>query len=733
MPFLDVLAAGILKHLGERPETLSRVTVLLPTRRACRALGEAFLRASDGKPLLLPRMTPLGDIDEDELGFGSLGGGLDGDYRLDLDPAIPGLKRQMLLARLILSRKDRATSPEQAVRLAQELANLLDQVHTERLTFDALAGLVDGDNLSEYWQKTLEFLTILTDHWPTILADEGALDPARRRNNLLEAQAAAWAKRPPEGPVIAAGSTGSIPATADLLKTIANLPHGILVLPGLDREAADAVWQNLAPSHPQYGMAHLLDHLGVDRHQVRDWPDLVISPGASARRELMNLALRPAETTGAAPDFTIPAESTDGIIRIDAANPQEEAKSIALIMRHTLETPERTAALVTPDRALARRVAEELLRWDIRVDDSAGRPLSETPPGTFIRLSARMVADGLAPVPLLATLKHPLAAAGRTPGAFRAWVRGLERLILHGPRPAAGIAGLRGAIAVERNKARDRKHSERIAELEALGPDLDALGLILQPFCDLMGGPNVALGDILRAHTACIEGLAATATSDGGDHLWRGEDGEAAAAFIAELADTADVLSDGIEPRHYAALIDTLMASRMVRPRYGQHARLHIWGNLEARLQSADVMILGGLNEATWPPEAKPSPWMSRPMSRDFGLPLPERRVGLSAHDFAQAAAAPNVVLTRADRVGGTPTVPSRWLQRLDNMLRSAGLEHSLIPEDNWVGWADGLDQPQGPPVAVAAPRPCPPVAARPRTLPVTRIRTLVRDRKSVV
>ena len=732
MAFLEVLADGILKHLGQRPEDLSKITLLLPTRRACRSLGEAFLRASDGKPLILPKMTPLGDIDEDELSFGDMGGGLEGDYQFDLDPAIPGLKRQLLLARLILSRKDMAASPEQAVRLAQELAGLLDQVHTERLTFDNLAGLVEGDNLSDYWQQTLEFLTILTDNWPAILAEEGAIDPALRRNKLLAAQAAAWATNPPEGPVIAAGSTGSIPATADLLKVIADLPNGILVLPGLDLDAPEEIWQNLGPSHPQYGMAHLLSHLEVSRDQVSPWPQDGVVDVGSDRRSLMSLALRPAETTGSALGQIIAPKSTDGIVRIDAANPQEEAKSIALIMRRTLETPGRTAALVTPDRPLARRVAEELLRWDVKVDDSAGQPLFETPPGTFIRLSARMIADGLAPVSLLAALKHPLAAAGKTPGAFRAWVRGLERLLLHGPKPGAGIAGLRRAIIVERNKAEERKQHDRVKGLIALGPELDGLELILQPFCELMAEPSVGLGDLLKAHTACMEGLAATThdgqSTSGAERLWRGEDGEAAASFIAELADNAAMLGDGIAPRHYPALLDTLMASRMVRPRYGQHARLHIWGNLEARLQSADVMILGGLNEATWPPEAKPSPWMSRPMARDFGLPLPERRIGLSALDFAQAACAANVVLTRADRVGGTPTVASRWLQRLDNVLRAAGQENTLAPEDSWLAWADGLDQQVGPPRPVEPPRPCPPVGVRPRTLPVTRIRTLVRD-----
>ncbi|HER27208.1 MAG TPA: double-strand break repair protein AddB, partial [Rhodospirillales bacterium] len=724
MAFLDVLAGGILENMCPRPQDLSKITLLLPTRRACRALGEAFLRASGGTPLLLPRMTPLGDIDEDELAFADTGG----DDPLDLAPAIPGMKRPLMLARMILGRQDTDASPDQAVRLAQELAGLLDQVHTERLSFDQLAGLVEGDTLSAYWQTTLKFLTLLSQHWPHILADEKALDPARRRNDLLAAQAKAWATTPPPGPVIAAGSTGSIPATADLLKVIAGLPAGFLVLPGLDRAATDDVWHALSPSHPQYGMAHLLEHLEIDRQAVADWPGLQESTVAQERRKLMNLALRPAETTGSAPHQAIAAAATQGLVRLDAATPQEEAKSIALIMRHTLETPQRTAALVTPDRALARRVTEQLLRWDIRVDDSAGKALSETPPGAFIRLTARMIADDLAPVPLLATLKHPLAAAGQAPATFRAWVRALERLLLHGPRPGPGIDGLRHAIVVERNKADQRGHHDRTRELQALVPGLDDLAAIVQPLCDLMAEKEVSLGRILKSHTVCMEALAARESGGGADYLWRGEDGEAAAAFIADLADNAAMLGERMAPRHYVALLDTLMATRRVRPRYGQHARLHIWGNLEARLQSADVMILGGLNEGSWPPEAKPSPWMSRPMARDFGLPLPERRVGLSAHDFAQAACAPTVILTRADRVGGTPTVPSRWLQRLDNALAGAGQEKALDPQDSWLAWANGLDQPQGPPRPVDPPAPRPPVDVRPRTLPVTRIRSLVRD-----
>lgn len=167
------------------------------------------------------------------------------------------------------------------------------------------------------------------------------------------------------------------------------------------------------------------------------------------------------------------------------------------------------------------------------------------------------------------------------------------------------------------------------------------------------------------------------------------------------------------------------MASRVVRPRYGEHPRLSIWGPLEARLQQTDLLILGGLNEGTWPAEPAADPWLSRPMRRQFGLPSPERRIGLAAHDFAQALAAPRVVLTRSERVEGTPAVPSRWLARLDAVAPDHTMKEIKAQGAYWVGWAKALDAPEAtrpcPP-----PRPCPPVAARPRRLSVTAIGTLM-------
>ncbi len=700
-PFVDALASGLLNRAGDDAMALADGIVLLPNRRACRALREAFLRLTDGAPLLLPRMIPIGDVDEDEL----LATGFDD---AEIPPAISPLRRQLLLAELIGRLPDEAPDPAHAAVLAGELARLLDQVHTEGLSLDALETLAPAE-YAQHWQTTLEFLKILRQHWPEILAAEGKLDPARRRDLLVRRQAAIWRDRPPAGPVIAAGSTASVPATAELLAGVADLPQGAVVLPGLDRDLDEDGWTAIDQTHPQFGMKNLLASLGIDRDRVADWPSPDITAGDSERRRLISQALRPATTIDAwAGAVTPPASALAGLGRVDAPGPQEEAGAIALLMRQALETPGRTAALVTPDRNLARRVTAELARWDIEVDDSGGTPLDRTPPGSFLRLTAAMIAEDLAPVTLLAALKHPLARGGETVAAFRARVRDLELAALRGPRPAPGFAGLTAAAGAE------------VAEW------LGTLQAAAEPLTSAMSAPQVPLAALLGAHIRLAEWLAADDGPFGGRNLWRGEAGEAAALFTEDLLTAAEGLRP-IAPAGYPALLGSLMAGIMVRPRYGTHPRLFIWGPLEARLQQADLVILGGLNEGSWPPEARIDPWMSRPMRARFGLPQPERRIGLAAHDFCQAVAAPRVVLTRAEKAEGAPTVPSRWLLRLEALLDGMGLGFERPVEDDLIGWYRHLDQADLV-QATDPPAPTPPVAARPRRLSVTQIETWRRD-----
>lgn len=709
--FVDVLARGLDERVGDDPLALSDMLVLLPTRRAVRALREAFLRRHDGRPRLLPTMQPIGDVDEDSLVIGAG----DTTQALTLPPAIGELRRLLLLAQAVGETRRTAEhgvaalSAPQAVLLARELSALLDQLQIEGVPLSALQGLVP-DAYAEHWQDVLRFLQVLEGPWQQILKIEDALDPADRRNRLLRALAERWRLQPPRHPVIAAGSTGSIPATADLLAVIAALPAGAVVLPGLDIDAGDDIWSAIEPSHPQFGMKSLLEQIGVTRDEVAVWP--TASP-SGPRNGLLREAMRPGPTTDAWRTMRpLPPAAVAGLRRIDCADAQQEAGVIALLMRQTLETPQRTAALVTPDRDLARRVASELQRWGVDVDDSAGTPLATTPPGAFLRLTAEMLSDDIPPTTLLAVLKHPLTHAGRHRGDVGALVRALDAQALRGPRPAPGFTGVLAAL---------RQASALPAAAIDLVLDLQRMA---EPFAALLSETRAALPDLLDAHLAFAEDLACDA--DGRNHLWEGEDGEMAMTLVGELRLAAEDLRP-IAPAGYAALLGTLMEGRVVRPRWGRHPRLHIWGPLEARMQQADLLILGGLNDGSWPAEADVDAWLSRPMRAQLGLPAPERRIGLAAHDFVQAAAAADVVLTRADKQQGTPTVPSRWLLRLEQVLAAGGCRLDRELADNLRGWQRQLDAATG--FSPAPPPACrPPLKARPREMSVTRVETWMRD-----
>lgn len=717
--FVDVLARELLRRHGAIGQSLSEITILTTTRRAARALQSAFLRETAGKPLMLPRMRPIGDVEEDELLLESdIGIGGAGEKLLSLPPAIDPLRRQLLLSRLIQARGDHAGGIAEAAGLASALARFLDQVQTEGLDLADLKKLVPAE-YATHWQVTLEFLEILSLNWPAILAAEGAIDPALRRDLLLRAQVEHWQKNPPTTPVYAVGSTGSIPATALLLKTVAELPNGTVVLPGLDRHLDAESWQTLRrdPAHPQHGLALLLDKFGISREEVEDLTDPEFLSSLPARSALLAEALRPAATSdqwqqAAAPEKT----ALDGIRQLDCLDAQGEAQSIALLMREALETDGKTAVLITPDRDLSRRVGAELRRWNIDVDDSAGISLDQSPPGVFLRLLARLIESEAEPVSLLAALKHPLASGGVAPEMFRRHVRALELATLRGPRPASGFEGIARALSMSEAEESVKHWFQDLTNLAA-------------PLEEMIRYGEVDFAEFLKLFIQFAEKLSTPADAEG-SALWRGNFGDAAAAFLSELMRAADVI-DVFDPTSWPELLDNLMRGRMVRPQYGLHPRLQIWGPIEGRLGRADLVILGGLNEGSWPPDAGNDPWMSRPMREKFGLPLPEQKIGLSAHDFQQAFGAAEVVMTRAAKIDGTPTVPSRWLLRLETFLKKFDLALDKDGARSVFDWQQQLDQPLEV-QPVLAPRPTPPVDARPRRLSVTRIEKWIKDPYSI-
>ena len=700
--FTAALARGVMQDAQDKNIPLADYLLLLPTRRACRIAQDAFLKQADKHAMLLPRLQPLGDLDAEELSFAELSASVAATG--DIPPAIVPLERKIRLSAM-LRRHDAALSADGAYLLAGALADLLDRTQIEQLDFSGLENIVPGE-LAEHWQEVLRFLHIVTAEWPQILAAEGLIDPAAHRNLLLLRQAALWKAQPPPYPIIAAGSTGSMPATAVLLDVIAHLPQGAVILPGLDQDCDAELWDAITATHPQYLLKALLDKIGCERRAVKIWPGGSGTGGNQGRIRLLQASFAPAADAAEwrPQDLQpIPVESLDGLSRYECENLEEEARVIALRMRQVLETPERTGMLVTRNRQLAERVAAQLRRWDIIIDDSAGQNLAATECGSLLLLTIAAAGRDASAVDLLALLQHPRTALGLAPAVCRERARLAERLLWRGRR-------LRGTMPVHAQVAAELAAKNKIPADDAheLADLFDRLDRALRPFAEILRQDNAPLQALLEAHMQAAEMLAGDDVVPGAMLLWRHDDGAEAAALLHELSSCATplTLAHGDE---YAALFRSICAEPTVRPGFGLHPRLSILGPLEARMASADCVILGGMNESSWPGAGMADPWMSRP----------ERQIGQAAHHYLQLASRPDVVMTRARRVDNQPAAPSRFLLRLETVLAALGykLPAALPLQD----WARGMDAP-GAIRNMPMPKPRPPLARRPRRFSVTEI-----------
>ncbi|MGI9505080.1 MAG: double-strand break repair protein AddB, partial [Geminicoccaceae bacterium] len=589
--------------------------------------------------------------------------------------------------------------------------------------FEALDRLVP-DMFAEHWQKSLQILQVIGSHWPAVLEEEQAIDPAERRHRVLTALAERWMAAPPAKRIVAAGSTGSIPATRELLRVIAGLPGGDVVLPGLDQNLDETSWQAMTSQHPQSGLKQLLAALDIERQKVQPWPQIA-GKGSTLRRNLLSEMMRPSTSDRAIGDgVSIEPEAYQGLTLAEHADPPAEAIAITLRLRAALLEEGRTAALITPDRALARRIVVELRRFGIDIDDSAGVPLDRMAAGSFLLLTAKLIIDEVRPVPLLAVLKHPLARAGLAADAMRRHARVLELCCLRGPAIVGGFNRILDELNDRRQAAHERGADHRGADaaaLTGLRDWLEGLARLARPFSTLASENEAPLGALVKAHLRFTEALAMV---DGrAEALWAKEAGEQAASLFKELLAAADE-DDRIAPAGYPAMLAQLMAKRPVRPRRQKHPRLFIWGQLEARLQQTDLVILAGLNEGIWPHAEEPGPWLNPTMRESLGLSPLEKRIGQAAHDVVQAAAGGEVVLSRAEKdLDGNPTVPSRWLVRLKALLEGhAGGEAAIKEAPTWQSWAASLDFSNDVVRPESQPRPKPPLTARPRSLPVSDI-----------
>jgi double-strand break repair protein AddB len=712
--FCAALIAGLDARLkGQPPEAIARVEVYVANARMQRRLQALYLARGAG---FLPRLRTVAALGE----TGALAG---------LAPAAPPLRLRLQLADLVrqLIDNDPALAPRAAIYpLADSLAALMGEMFEERVTPQAIAQL-DVGSLSRHWARSQAVLGVVD----RFFGDDAALTPEARQARLVDLLARSWEASPPDHPVLVAGSTGSRGATARLMQAVARLPQGAVILPGLDRDMPQAIWETLAEvrrsaglggeDHPQYRLARVAEAAGLAPETIPDWaPDH--RPAAPARNRIVSLALRPAPVTDQwrreGPALTDVEEALSGVTLLEAPDPQAEAMAIALGLRHAAERGVR-AALVSPDRVLTRQVAAALDRWGITPDDSAGQPLGLSAPGRFLRMVASAMAGPVDAEALVALVSHPLCHTGADRGPHLRFAREFE------------LKALRGKVAYPTRAtltdwAAARGPDDREAAL-AWAEWLAATLLVPRDPGPLPFAERVALQVETAARLAAGPGQAGTG------ELYDKEPGRAAAELVAELTREAGA-GGPMTARDYAEFFTALAADREVRTALRPHANVQIWGTLEARVQGAELLILAGLNEGVWPAAPPPDPWLNRQMRDQAGLRLPDRAVGLSAHDFQQAVAAPEVWLSRARRDAETETVPSRWLNRIVNLLAGASpateaaLAGMRARGTHWLTLAEAMMRPAAPLPSAPRPAPAPPAAARPDRISVTEVEDLIRD-----
>lgn len=769
-PFLEVLADAVLQdRLGlgigiANPADLARLTVYLPTRRSARAFAAVLLRASGQKALILPRLVPLGDPGEADM-HDILAANFEATPAAEQLLPINPLTRQLLLAIQIQhasrARDTRlaeeasagaggslsASTLGSAFALAGDLAALLDMMQAENLPYERLLSL-DAARFDELWQLTARFLAILGETWPAVLAELGVCDPITWRNRLIDGQSARLAQGHGSGPVIVAGSTGSMPATARLIAAVARMQRGAVVLPDLDIETDEAGWtalvspQHASPdrgaSHPQAQLAQLMVTMQAARADVQALLEATPRPARMARRMLAHEALRPAGSTDAWRSVTERLPLADinnafaSVRLLEAPDERSEAVSIALLIREALEKPSQTIALVTPDRGLAERVAIELQRWRITVNDSAGRPLGRTSAGHALQLLLQVLRSDASAKAILELLHHPAVHLGLSPADRAAARQALEIGALSGGRAITGLEALRHAVATMPERIADR-HAPR--PRQRLTPaDVQAATDLVSRLID--ASSSLLADDVCKRESSQLDlgncvgnlrsALTALSTAVNGDvAAFAGSDGEALGLLLDELEMGFAGIRGSADD--LARISSTLMAERMIRSRGREHPRLMLLGPLEARLISADLVILGGLNEGIWPPQTRTDPFLNRSMRAELGLSSPERRIGQSAHDFIQAFAAAEVVLSRAVKTAGVQTLPSRFWQRLRAITPEPVWAQSIAHGATYAALAGRIDQPdQMQPCKRPSPRP--PRDLQPTRFSVTEAETLYRD-----
>ena len=710
-PFLTSLIDGLMERCGSDLEEFAKMQILLPSRRACKNLKDTLLNYFDGQLLLMPDIRALGDLDLDELNL-KANDAQTASILASIKPTIDPVRRQCILASMIISKTDLAPNHEQALMLASALGRFLDDMTTEGVSFEDLKNIVP-DQYANHWQKTLTFLNILNEEWPTWLDEYGLIETAQKRNLLLEAWANLMQESPPKNPVFIAGVTGTIPAAAKLMRVVANLDYCGVILPNVDLNIDEASWNSMEADHPQHGFKTLFKALEITPQDIKIWggDKDTLSQISPILRE-MN---RPADTSDEwfhlNKDTFKEIKALEKINLIEADDELEEAKLISIATRRALENPKKTVAIITANRNLARHVSSKMKRWGLDLDDSAGIPLHQTALGRWLLLIAEAAAKPKDEALLLSAMKHHLSIADNRFELLKE-VSHYEIDVLRAPK----------------------KYDETPSISEDDFPHIQKFKSALAEFNATLGKQDISFDALLIEHLKMAEALGPYKILEDEEKqslLWRGDDGECAAQFLSRFLTTMKNLNQSAHPKlkqtkSYTTILRHFMSGVSVRSKFGTHPRVQILGLMESRLVDADLFILCGLNEGMWPPAPPSDPFLSRHMRLSAGLPSPDKMIGLAAHDFvSKLDSDQEVLITRSSKQGSNPASPSRWLVRLKAILEK--LEIQLEPDHELIHFAQKIDEPTEI-VPAVRPAPKPPLSIRENRFSASDVSLWMRD-----
>jgi ATP-dependent helicase/nuclease subunit B len=700
VPFLSELVAFLTREYGDDSQ-LSKAKIILPSRRATRELQFEFLKSSPKTSLLMPKFMPIGDVDDEELDLSllSLTDGL--SSALDLPPIISSIDRRFILAELI-AQKDKNFSWAQCLDFAKALSRLMDQIYTENLNLSDLPSLVPANDLSDHWKDIVQFLDILSIAWPSILNERGQIDAADRRNRLMRLLADYWRDHPPQTPVMIAGSTGSIPVVTDLMKVISHLPQGAVILPGLDLNIPDDVWNTLPLSHPQSIMKNTIHVIGIPRDQVQI---------LNSKHQLSKTEIAVREMMYPSPYFLtsqsqVSEQDISHIHIAETSNEREEALSIALILRRMMNDPQKTAIVITPDRNLARRISSELKRWNIMVNDSAGQGLHTQNIAIFMKKLMGLYADPIDIPAFLTFLKLPY----------------FQDILSQDDIFDFENKFYRSAKIIPQNIS-----LKSVSEIKDDYPFLEKFFSLFQSI-EQVKDQELFVSEFLNIILTSVSSIISDPS-----FIWADDDGESMLSYLQNLQ-SSDVAARRVTISEFRDIVEHFWSETMVRSTTATHPNITILGQIEARLLKPDVVILAGLNEGVWPQDPTPDPWMSVHMRQKFGLPPVERQYALSAHDFLSGLSSNEVYITRSIKLNGTPTVPARWLQRLmayleykniDIKILTNNFEKNILPIIQNMIHVDSINK-------IEEPLPRPPAHIRPTSFYVTDVESLIKNPYSI-